>query len=53
MKKIEKWTTKKEKQERDEKEENINPKPFKKKSYLDFRFSIFKLEENIFMKCKS
>jgi hypothetical protein len=28
MKKNEKCTTKKEKQERDEKEENINPKPF-------------------------
>jgi hypothetical protein len=31
MKKSENCTTKKEKQERDEKEENINPKPFLKK----------------------
>jgi hypothetical protein len=35
----------------DEKEQNTNPKPFLKKKLP--RFSIFKLEENIFMKCKS
>jgi hypothetical protein len=51
MKKSEKCTTKKEKQERDEKEENINPKPLLTKKLP--RFSILKSEENIFMKCKS
>lgn len=51
MKKSEKCTTKKEKQERDEKEENINLEPFIKTKLP--RFLIFKLEENIFMKCKS
>jgi hypothetical protein len=51
MKKSEKYTTKKEKQERAEKEENINREPFFKTKLP--RLSIFKLEENIFMKCKS